>query len=287
MMFDPDQFAKITVPSDNPRQAAKHSDIKKIANDVFMVRGAMPSAPGRPIWERLFLRYSRTMTVVRHHSPDGGSDLTLINTMRLSPAGLEALTGMGRIRNIVRLGAFHGVDDAFYVSEFGADYWQVEGMQPATDYRGEVRTMSESSLPIPDAKLFCFEGLNYPEAILLLPAQQDRPGVAITTDSIQNHTSAWDPDNSFLVSMAIKRIGLLGPARLGPVWLRDQVPANKNAPELTGAVKKKNMTSFFRPQFQRLLHDFDFDMLVPGHGWPVMKDAKAAVRASIEKQLSD
>lgn len=48
MMFDPDQFAKITVPSDNPRQAAKHSDIKKIANDVFMVRGAMPSAPGRP-----------------------------------------------------------------------------------------------------------------------------------------------------------------------------------------------------------------------------------------------
>lgn len=286
-MFDPDQFAQITVPSENPRPAARHSDIEEIAKDLFIVRGAMPSAPGRPFWERLFLRYSRTMTVVRHGRPDGGSDLTLINTIRLNPTGLEALAGLGTIRSIVRLGAFHGIDDAFYVSEFGADYWQVEGMQPAPDYWGEVKTMSEGNLPIPNAKLFCFEALNYPEAILLLPALKDRPGVAITTDSIQNHTSAWDPDNSFLVSIAIKRIGLLGPARLGPVWLRDQVPANKLAPDLTGAVKKKNMTSFFRPQFQRLLADYEFDMLVPGHGWPVMKDAKAAIIASIEQQLSD
>ena len=54
---------------------------------------------------------------------------------------------------------------------------------------------------------------------------------------------------------------------------------------MTGEEKKRNMIAFLRPKFERLLAEHDFDMLVPGHGWPIYKDAKNAVQLSLEKQL--
>ena len=48
------------------------------------------------------------MAIVR----DGGS-LTLINTVRLDEAGLEAMDALGAVGDIVMLGASHGRDDAF------------------------------------------------------------------------------------------------------------------------------------------------------------------------------
>jgi len=44
----------------------------------------MRSTKARPLCERLFLYYSRTMTIVRQKASDGTYELTLINTIRLN-----------------------------------------------------------------------------------------------------------------------------------------------------------------------------------------------------------
>lgn len=283
-------LSTLTVPADRPRRAARHGRIEEVFEDVFMVRGRMRSTPGRPLFERLFLYYSRTMTVVRLYNDQGEAELTLFNTLRLNDGALEQLAELGRVKNIVRLGSFHGVDDAFYINRFNAEYWIVEGMTSADGLRvsPEVLTNEGSrGLPIAGSKLFEFIGLAYPEAIYVLPATGNRPGIAITTDSIQNHTGIFDLDNSPLVSLAIWRIGLAGVARLGPIWLREQTPmAGTDDLENHGRPpSRREVSAFFKPQFERLLDTCDFDGLIAGHGWPIRSAAKAAIRRSIEDQL--
>ncbi len=190
------------------------------------------------------------------------------------------------MKHVVRLGSFHGVDDAFYLQHYDAKYWVVEGMVNAPGLTVEPEVLSNSNLPIPGSELFSFEELPHPEAIIILPATTQRAAVAITTDSIQNHRSIFDLDNSPLVSLAIWRIGLVGMARLGPIWLREQTPANTGLAPLTTQEKKRNMAEFFRPQYERLLSEHEFDMLMPGHGWPIYQGAKEAIAASMDRQLS-
>ena len=94
-----------------------------------------------------------------------------------------------------------------------------------------------------------------------------------------------DIDNSLLVTFAINKIGLKGEARLGPIWMRDQVEYYGEA--LTdGAAKRAQMIACLRPQYERLISEFEFDLLMPGHGWPIMADARAKIRTSIEDQLT-
>jgi len=245
----------------------------------------MPSTASRPLFERLFRYFSRTMTIVRKKNNQGGYDLTLINSLRLSDKALLQLADLGEVKHVVRLGSFHGVDDAFYAQHFGAKYWIVKGMKSASGLTIEEEVLSDNNLPIAGSQLFSFERLPYPEAILILPPTKQRAGLAITTDSIQNHISIFDIDNSPLVSFAIWRIGLAGKARLGPIWMREQTFLSSGATNLTTTDKNQLMSTFFRPQFERLLKKYDFDMLMPGHGWPIYKNAKDAIRSSIESQL--
>ena len=283
--IDAPEFAKLTVPANQPRPAARHGKVTQVADDIYMVRGRMPSTPARPWFERTFMHFSRTMTVLR--CPDGadGHDLTLINTIRLNEAGLAQLQKLGRIAHIVRLGSFHGVDDAFYVDRFDAQYWTVAGMEHAPGFGGEAQILARDNLPVEGADWFEFADLRFPEGVMILSATLDRPGVAITTDSIQNHTGALDRDNSLLVSFAINKIGLKGPARLGPIWMRDQVEYTGAALE-DGAVKRAQMIACLRPQYEALIRDFEFEMLMPGHGWPIHQGAREQIATSIEDQLS-
>lgn len=282
---NPPHFATLTVAADQPIAASRHGKIQRVADDVYMVRGRMPSTPKRPLFERLFMYYSRTMTIVRRKTGAGDYELSLINSLRLSDKALKQLSELGKVKHIVRLGSFHGVDDAFYLQRFDAKYWVVEGMKHASGLTVEPEILSDTKLPILESQLFSFENLPYPEAIIVLPATSHRAGVAITTDSIQNHSSIFDIDNSPLVSLGIWRIGLAGAARLGPIWLREQMPQRGDSIPLTALEKKKNISIFFRPQYQRLLDHHDFDMLMPGHGWPITRGAKKAITVSMDSQL--
>ena len=225
------------------------------------------------------------MTIVRQRMADGSYELTLINTMRLDPGGLAELTNLGVVKHVVRLGTFHGVDDAFYVDYYDATYWTVENMDHTPGLRVQPEVLSGDHLPLSDAQLFCFSDIRFPEAIIVLPKTPERAGIAITTDAIQNHESVFDVDNSLLVSLGIWRIGLLGPARLGPIWMREQAADPSASLSLSNAEKKRNMVRLLKPQFERLLSDFEFDMLIAGHGQPLTQGAKEAVRNSVNAQL--
>lgn len=71
-----------------------HSEIQEIFPDVFFVTGSVDMMPG--------IRISRSMTILRD-----GDALTLISPIRLDEAGLKALDALGRVENIVKLGAYH------------------------------------------------------------------------------------------------------------------------------------------------------------------------------------
>lgn len=282
---DAPHLATLTVAADQSRAADRHSDIQGVADDVYMVRGKMRSTPSRPLFERLFVHFSRTMTIVRQRNEQGNYELTLINSLRLNAQTLSQLAELGEVKHIVRLGSFHGVDDAFYVQHYDAKYWVVNGMKSAQGLKIDPEIMSSSYLPIVGGQFFSFDDLAYPEAIVILPPTLKRAGLAITTDAIQNHRSIFDINNSPLVSLAIWRIGLAGEARLGPMWMREQTPARQDFKTTSGEEKKRDIIAFFRPQFERLLSQYDFDILIPGHGWPIPKNAKAAIRASLDSQL--
>lgn len=66
---------------------------------------------------------SRNMVIVRENG-----ELTLINTVRLDEEGLTALEHLGHVKNVVRIGAFHGYDDAFYLDRYHAQLWAIKGM---------------------------------------------------------------------------------------------------------------------------------------------------------------
>ena len=280
-------FTVLSVPARTPLPASRHGNIEQLTDDVFFVRGRMPTTPKRPLFARIFLHFSRTMTIIRHQNNQGEYELTLLNTIRLNDAVLAQLEALGTVKNIVRLGSFHGIDDAFYVQHYDAEYWIVDGMKSAEGLETTPRLLSETSAhgtPIPGARIFIFTDIAYPEAVYILPSNESRPGVAISTDSIQNHTSIWDIDNSLFVSLAIWRIGLLGKARLGPIWLREQTPRDAETDPKQN--RQQTIVSFFRPKFERLVSDFDFDILVSGHGWPIRSNAKSAVRDSMNTQLA-
>ena len=118
-----------------------HDSIEQIADEVFMVRGSVKLNP--------ILRLARNMAIVRH-----AGELTLINPLRLVEAELSRLDELGTVKHIVRMGAFHGQDDPFYMDRYKPRFWSQAGgttyTEPAIDEAIDDRT----TLPFPDAKVF-------------------------------------------------------------------------------------------------------------------------------------
>jgi hypothetical protein len=79
-----------------------HGPIEEVFPDVFLVRGSF--APSRGI------RFDRNMTIVRK-----GGELVVLNSVRLSDDGEAQLAKLGKLKHVVRLGAFHGADDGYFV----------------------------------------------------------------------------------------------------------------------------------------------------------------------------
>lgn len=92
----------------NPMEYAPiypHVPIEEIGTDVFMARGSIKMDPT--------VRITCNMGIIRE---DG--DVTLINPIRLNEDGEKQLKSLGNVRRVIRLGAFHGVDDPYYVEQF-------------------------------------------------------------------------------------------------------------------------------------------------------------------------
>jgi hypothetical protein len=207
---------------------------------IWFVRGGIKMPMALP------MKFSRSMTIVR-----GEDGLTLFNTMRLGEAGLRTLEALGPVRNVVRLGGFHGRDDAFYREAYGARILAVAGQRytrglgaksDVQDYmQPDVALNEDSALPIADATLTIIRSATPPEAICRL----DRAGgILITADSLQ-HTPAPDEYFNLPAKIMMKRMGFLKPYNVGPGWLQFAKPSAREV---------------------RAILDIEFDHVLPGHG---------------------
>lgn len=222
-----------------------HGPIVEVVPDVFQVTGRFRIAPG--------LIIGRNMTILRHQG-----ELTLINSVRLDPAGLSRLDQLGRVTNLFKVGAFHGIDDPFYVDRYNPVFWA----PPGSTHEGglaHTRELVAGESPLPGVKVFRFEHGKLPEVALLM----DRHGgLLLTTDSYQNWTSF--ADCSMLGKIVMRAMGF-GPKHIGGPWTK------RMGPEV-------------RKDFERLLLE-PFATLVPAHGTILRDHAKDGLREAIAKRF--
>jgi hypothetical protein len=225
-----------------------HGDLAEVFPDVFFVTGT-----SRPTFLGQAWQFSRNMVVVRT-----GESLTLLNTVRLDDAGLARLDALGRITQIVRLGAFHGMDDAFYLDRSGARYIGLEGEPPAGTRAADAVLRDGDEGPLPGSVVFRFATSAVPEAVLLLP---QNGGVLISCDALQNWADV-DPFFDAASAEKMRAFGFIEPANIGPGWRQAASPA--------------------RADFDRLLR-LPFDHLLPAHGTPIVGGARARFASTVER----
>jgi hypothetical protein len=230
--------------------AMPHGDIEEVFADVFFVTGTMRMVVGGAP-----LQFSRNMTIVR----DQGA-LTLISAVRLDDAGLAALDRLGKVTNVIKLGANHGLDDAFYVDRYRARLWTLPGLEHESGLATDVELVPGGTMPFAGCSLFVFETSTKPEGILRL----DRAGgILIAVDALQN----WCAPDRFIdeASAAMMRqAGFFEPANIGPGWRRTYNP---------------QASDFAR------LKQLAFRHVLCAHGEPLRDTAHAAFSARFQREF--
>jgi|SRR6185437_11260380 len=226
-----------------------HSEIKEIFPNIFFVTGTNITHH-----DNAKLQHSRNMVIIR----DNGK-LSLINTVRLDDKGLDCLDALGDVNNVIRIGAFHGRDDAFYLDRYDAKLWALEGMIHEDNRNTNIHLTSNGQMPIPNCSVFIFETSRFPEAILHISQQN---GILITCDSIKNWLA---PDQFFSTETAklYQEQGFFGAASISNVW--------------------KQACNINSSDFRRL-KTLEFRHLLSAHGAPLLNNADELVAETISKE---
>lgn len=231
--------------------ALPHEAIEKFFDNIYLVIGTSIT-----LHESTAIQHSSNMTIVRN-----GEELTLINTVRLNENELQQLDALGKVKNVIRLGAFHGQDDAFYLDRYHARLWALPGMKTdcgqGENINADVILSADGEIPFPGCSIFVFETSSCPEAILHV-AQQG--GILITCDSVKNWTTI---DRFFSQETANQHL------QAGEI-----VPAN-----IAFWSKACNVQIV---DFSRLMQ-FSFCHLIGAHGKPIINHADAMLLKSIKK----
>lgn len=226
-----------------------HSEIKEIFPNVFFVTGTNITHHNN-----VELQHSRNMIIIRDNNT-----LSLINTVRLDDKGLAELDALGEVKNIIRIGAFHGRDDAFYLDRYQAKLWAFKEMKHDNNQVTDVQLIPNGQMPVPNCSIFIFETSKYPEGILHI-AQQG--GILITCDSIKNWL-APDPFFSTETAKLYKDQGFFGAASISNVW--------------------KQACGVSSSDFERL-KTLEFRHLLSAHGEPLLSTAYELVAKAISHQ---
>ncbi|MDT8990722.1 hypothetical protein RQP54_07565 [Curvibacter sp. APW13] len=222
-------------------EAMPHGDIQEVFPNVFFVTGTMKTVLMGAHWH-----FSRNMTIVRE-----GQDLTLINAVRLSDEGLAKLDALGRIKHVVKIGALHGLDDAFYKDRYGATFWALPGMQHSHDLVPDRLLAEAGDLPFSGASLFVFQHTKLPECIIRIDREG---GILVACDALQN----WLAPDAFFSDESrqmMTQMGFFQRANIGPVWMQ------VNEPQAQDFVRLKTLS---------------FKHVLPGHGSPLRDQAQEA-----------
>jgi hypothetical protein len=224
--------------------ALPHGPPTEVFPDTFVVRSTFRMGP--------LVSIARNMVVLRQ-----GKELTLVNAVRLTPAGEAALTALGEVRHQVKLGHFHTRDDAYVRDRFGTTFWASAPADGSTE-----KLVDGAPGPLERAGVFVFATTGAREAALVV--KQPAGGLLLTCDSVQHWADT--AGCSWLGGVICRRMGFLNRrATIGPIWAKKLTEGNPAA---------------VRPDFERLLAA-DFTHLLSGHGALLRDDAHRELGASV------
>ena len=216
-----------------------HDEIENIFPGVYFLHGSIKMGPG--------MRMNRNMIILKD-----GDELSLVNPVRMNDESLSKLDELGVVRRILRLGDFHGLDDAFYIDRYKCEFWAQDGQETYKTPRITNQISGSVNCPFPDSEFFIFESAQYPEAALVLKSHK----LLITTDSVQYH-SDWS-------YFTFKLLGFKIGVNIGPPWLK-RVTAKGTS---------------LKADFEKLL-ELDFDSIVAAHGLLIRSGAKEALSEEV------
>lgn len=191
-----------------------HSQIEEVFSDIFFVMGT-----NKTHHNGVDYQFSRNMIIVRNQF-----ELSLINTVRLNDEGLKQLESLGKVINVIRIGAFHGRDDAFYLDYYNAKLWAIAGMVHENEKATDIELIEGGRMPFPDCSLFKFDLENQIEGILHIAKEG---GILVSCDSIQN----WTKIDQFFSKECGKSFldqGLIKAANISHIWKESCKPSIKD-----------------------------------------------------------
>jgi hypothetical protein len=223
--------------------------LEQVFDDVWWIWGTVKFMPG--------VLFPRNMTIVRQ-----GDELTVIHPVMLPEKEQAEVEALGKIKHIVRLGAFHGMDDPAYVKRYSPTVWAPPGVDLREGVSVDHELRPGDALPLEGATLFRFERSRTPETAIHL---QRHGGILFTCDSVQNWEST--AGTSFLGGVMARMMGFSGRACIGPGWRRACEPKDGGG---------------FAPDFERML-ELDFRHALGAHGGPMKDSAKSDLRGQVRK----
>ena len=221
----------------------------QVFDDVWWAWGTTRFMPG--------MLFPRNMTIIRERG-----ELVIIHPVMMPEPEQAKIEALGPIKHIIRLGAFHGMDDPLYVKRYSPTVWS----PPGVDLREGVTVHRElvpgGELPLEGATLFRFERSRTPETALHVTRHG---GLLFTCDSVQN----WETTEgcSPIGKVIARLMGFRGRGCIGPGWRKQCEPKDGGG---------------FAPDFKRLL-ELDFRHVMSGHGAPMKDDAKDALRGTVTR----
>jgi hypothetical protein len=231
-------------------RGSEFGPVEKVFDDIWWAWGTVRFAPAAT--------FPRNMTLVRE-----GDHLVAVHPVMLPDVEQAKVDALGPVRELVRLGDFHGMDDGLYKARYGARLWGPKGLSGLTEPVADVEMDPGGATPFADADFYTFEVAKVPETVLHL---KRHGGILLTCDSVQNW-AARPGGCSFLGWMLAKAMGFSGAACIGPGWRKESEP--KTGPD-------------FGPRFRQLL-DLDFRHFISAHGPPRIDTAKDDLRATIDR----
>ena len=212
-----------------------HGRIRQVLPDFFVVRGTARIAPRVVV--------NRNMGIVR-----SGDDLLLVNPVRLRRLEEERLCELGRVRQAVRLGYYHGCDDLYYRDRFNVFFWR----QPHSDHYplppADQFLTDGGTCPVTGGRVFEFSNSRVPEAALLIP---QAGGLLLTCDALQ-FWNGWT-GCSWAGKWMLRLSGVHRGMQVAPGWCRRATP------------DRENNQRWLAADFERLLN-LPFQHLLGGHG---------------------
>lgn len=192
--------------------------LEQVFDDVWWAWGTVRFGPG--------LLFPRSMTIVRERG-----ELVVLHPIVMPEEEQAKIEALGPIKHIVRLGAFHGMDDLAYQKRYAPTTWLPPGVDVAEGLRIDRELKASGELPLAGATLVSFDSSRTPETAIVLARHG---GILLACDSVQN----WEATTgcSFLGRAMARFMGFRGGSSVTSVcrpshrhWLRHVHPVAARA----------------------------------------------------------